>query len=377
MALRFQKLTQSNLRALQPNKTVNEHGISATRLANGDLRWKIGTMVDGTRIHRVIGKESEGVTRTQAEQVIEKLRTDARDNRLSLPKARKNVVSFAQCADDYIAGLTLEDGKGIARKTQHVEARLKPHFGKLRIDSVTETSVLEFIKLRKDSGAKPSTINRELATLSHLFRCACRWKWVTLDKVPHINRQKEGQGRIIALSPDQCRALLNAALDDQDDDLWLFILICLLTSMRHGEARRIKWEHFDEHRRCFFIPEAKAGERHQPLPDDLCSKLIEERERRGVAEGYVFSAGPGSKTEYRHTFRKAFRRAVERADMNADAITPHVLRHTAITTMVKANIDLPTIQRVSGHKTLAMVIRYTHVDSVHVNAAVNSLSILG
>ncbi len=34
------------------------------------------------------------------------------------------------------------------------------------------------------------------------------------------------------------------------------------------------------------------------------------------------------------------------------------MRHTAITRLVKAGVDLPTIQRISGHKTLAMVLRY-------------------
>ena len=37
----------------------------------------------GQRIHRVVGRESEGTTRTQAEEFIEKVRRDARDGRLN------------------------------------------------------------------------------------------------------------------------------------------------------------------------------------------------------------------------------------------------------------------------------------------------------
>ncbi len=51
-------------------------------------------MIDGQRIHRVIGKESEGVTRQHVEDAIEKLRTDARVGRLSLPKKTKNCIGF-------------------------------------------------------------------------------------------------------------------------------------------------------------------------------------------------------------------------------------------------------------------------------------------
>ena len=40
-------------------------------------RYTISVMVDGRRIHRVVGKESEGVTRLEAEELIAKLRTDS------------------------------------------------------------------------------------------------------------------------------------------------------------------------------------------------------------------------------------------------------------------------------------------------------------
>lgn len=200
-----------------------------------------------------------------------------------------------------------------------------------------------------------------------------RWKWITKDRVPAIERLKEGDGRVIALSPDQCARLVDAAVADQDPDLWLFVLICLHTSMRHGEARRLQWEHFDAHRRRFYIPEAKAGEREQPVTAELAKILSAEMKSRGVSKGYLFAPGAGSETEYRHTFRKAFRRAAERAGLDPDLVTPHVMRHTAIARLVKARVDLPTIQRVSGHKTLAMVLKYTHVDGAHIDEAVDLL----
>jgi hypothetical protein len=49
------------------------------------------------------------------------------------------------------------------------------------------------------------------------------------------------------------------------------------------------------------------------------------------------------------------------------------MRHTAITRLVKAGVDLPTIQRISGHKTLAMVLRYTHIYGEHLDEAVAKL----
>lgn len=54
-------------------------------------------------------------------------------------------------------------------------------------------------------------------------------------------------------------------------------------------------------------------------------------------------------------------------------ITRHTLRHTAITHLVQAGVDLPTVQRVSGHKTFEMVSRYSHQNQQHVQDALSKL----
>ena len=40
-------------------------------------------------------------------------------------------------------------------------------------------------------------------------------------------------------------------------------------------------------------------------------------------------------------------------------------------------MDLPTIQRINGHKTLAMVLRYVNVHGEHINAAISVLDNIG
>jgi hypothetical protein len=67
MALKFTKLTRLEIRKLAPGHSITEHGLTFERLPNGDGRHTVNIMVDGVRVHRVIGKESDGVTRQQAE----------------------------------------------------------------------------------------------------------------------------------------------------------------------------------------------------------------------------------------------------------------------------------------------------------------------
>ena len=83
MTLRFIRLTRSSIRALPIGDKLTEHGVTAERLKDGDVRYSVNIMVDGERIHRVVGRESEGTTRTQAEGFIQKARTEAREERLA------------------------------------------------------------------------------------------------------------------------------------------------------------------------------------------------------------------------------------------------------------------------------------------------------
>ncbi len=55
-------------------------------------------------------------------------------------------------------------------------------------------------------------------------------------------------------------------------------------------------------------------------------------------------------------------------------VVRHTLRHTAITHLVQAGVDLPTGKRISGHKTMAMVERYAHQSGSHIAEAMAKLN---
>ena len=80
-----------------------------------------------------------------------------------------------------------------------------------------------------------------------------------------------------------------------------------------------------------------------------------------------------SKTLHLSRMDRPFREAVTAAGLDPELITPHVMRHTAITALVQAGVDLPTIQKISGHKTLAMVLRYIHVHGQHIDQAMKAI----
>jgi integrase len=373
MAQRFMNLDRLSIRRLKPGEKTTEHGITAERLTDGDLRYSVNVMADGKRIHRVVGKASDGVTRTQCEDFIEKVRTEARADRLSLPKGRKLALTFGAAADTYIERLEEGAGKNIAIKRRQLRMYLKPFFGAMRLDAIAGFTVDRYKKKRIDAGAANATVNRELATLSHLFSMAVDWAW--LDRPPcRFRMLEENPGRIIALSDDECASLLRASVASVDPFCWLFVAFGLNTAMRHSEILAARFDKIDFNKHRLFVPEAKAGQREQPITPELSEILRAEREMRDDRNSWIFpSLHKDSRTGHRARMDNAFRDAVVRVGLDPKLVTPHVMRHTAITALVRAGVDLPTIQKISGHKTLAMVLRYAHVHGQHIDRAIEAI----
>ena len=182
---------------------------------------------------------------------------------------------------------------------------------------------------------------------------------------------EEGEGRIIALTDAQCDALMRGAVASADTYCWLFVAFGLNTAMCHGEILASRFDQLDLDNLRLFIPDAKAGQREQPITPQLAELLRKERETRDDPDGWIFpSPHRDSGTGHRARMDRPFREAVTAAGLDPEEITPHVMRHTAITALVQAGVDLPTIQRISGHKTLSMVMRYSHVHGSHIDRAI-------
>ncbi len=257
----------------------------------------------------------------------------------------------------------------------HLRQHLVPYFGSQRADQLKDFALKQYRKKRTDAGASHATVNREMATLSHMMKSGVRWKWWGQDHTPAIEKEKEAQKAIAILSDAQASALMKAAMQDQDGRLWLFVAFGLNAAMRHREIVGVRYDQINFDTRRVFIPEAKAGQREQPITKALADALRRQQAMEEDAQGWVFpTLLPGqSKNGHRTNMARPFARAVVRAGLDPDKVTPHTMRHTAITRLVKAGVDLPTIQKISGLKTLSMVLRYVHIHGEHIDAAIRAI----
>lgn len=371
MARRFTRLTRDAIRRLKPGEKITEHGTTAERLRGGDVRYTVNIMVDGERIHRVIGRESDGTTRTQAEDFIAKARGDAKESRLDLPRGRKLRLSYSGAADLYLKKQHEIGAKNLIAKEQHLRLHLKPYFGNMRLDRITSFTLQKFEKRCLEAGLSVATKNRIAMTYNHMGRRLFEWK-ETKEPMPLMAVEAEDNERDYVLTDDEEMALLEAALTDGNAYIWLFVKIGLGTSMRHREILSGRFENLDPIRRRLRV-QVKGGRwRQQPLTRGLVKILLHEREMAQDQDGWIFLSRT-TKSEHVESMSGPFARIVKTAGMDPAKVIPHTLRHTAITRFAGSAPDLKTLQAFSGHKSIQALMRYMHKQDERIDEAMDHM----
>lgn len=281
-------------------------------------------------------------------------------------------TTFSQAAEQYLENLDLENGRNIPDKRRQLKQELIPYFGDMPLQAINRFEIERFKRHLIEKGFAESTVNRYLAVISQLFHKAVEWDW--LIKVPcKVVKYREENVRSRYLDAHEIDNLIDAAAKDECLVIEPFIRVALGTAMRRSEILSIQIEHINCARREIYIPKAKCGARMQPMTAGLAAYL-ENYLWTKTKPGQVFLfPASRSKSGHRQEIEKPFYRVVEAAGMDRYQVCRHTLRHTAITHLVQAGVDLPTVQRFSGHRTIQMVFRYSHQSTDHLQWALDKM----
>lgn len=319
-------------------------------------------MVNRRRFHQVVGLESEGFTKTQCEDLIASLRAQKHTRKHGVPSSKASAVTFADAARGYLTFLRETGGKDVSKKDERLKLHLLPKLGALTLSTMTSADIRRYSTKRIAEDAKPSTINRELAVVSHLFRLAADAESLAMiATIPcRVPRMREPAGKLVYLTPEQARALLAAAALDANRVVLPFAMIGLNTGMRYSSILAMKTGDVDVQRRVIWIAKDKAGERQQPMTQELADFL--QPMLGDDPDAWLFPASR-SKTGHAVNVRKAWRRVVKAAKLES-VISPHTMRHTMASNASHAGVDGATLQMLGGWKTRRMVERYTHAGAM-------------
>lgn len=225
-------------------------------------------------------------------------------------------------------------------------------------------------KLAKQPAIKPkngrltrsnATVNRYLACLSIVLSKAVKeWEWLDENPMLKVGKKKEPKGRTRFLSNEERERLL-LECKNISYELYLLVLIAVCTGARFGEITKLKWQNIDFENKLFHFMDTKNGDdRGVPISSILIKELINFSKVRNIKSDYVFIRPDGKKIIY---FKGMFYNALEKAEI--ENFKFHDLRHTAASYLAMNGASLLEIAEILGHKTLAMVKRYSHLTKKH------------
>jgi integrase len=253
---------------------------------------------------------------------------------------------------------------------------LVKHLGNYSLAGLTSEVIAKFRDMRlagedrKDVKGNPrprrnDTVRLDLALLGHLFTVAIKeWRvGIPSNPVTNIRRPAPGPGRNRRLSQKEEASLL-AAVDRHSNPMLSWIArIALETGMRLSEIVTLERAQVDVKRRIVRLLKTKNT---QPRTVPLTKKatgLFREALNHSVRPPdteLIFFGEPGRDGIRRpYQFNRMWQ-AIKREQGLKD-FRFHDLRHEAVSRFVEAGFSDQEVSAISGHKSMQMLKRYTHL----------------
>ena len=177
----------------------------------------------------------------------------------------------------------------------------------------------------------------------------------------------EESSRVRFLDADEETALM-AELSEPHRTM---VLLGIHTGLRlKSEALTLRWASVSLERGAVTVDAAYAKNKEtRTVKLNSTIRAALGAMKRGGPDDYLFAKPDGERYK---SIRTAFNNAVSRAKLKG--VTVHVLRHTFASRLVMTGVDLPTVQKLGGWKTLDMVLRYAHLSPSHLEAAVEKIA---
>ena len=148
------------------------------------------------------------------------------------------------------------------------------------------------------------------------------------------------------------------------------MILALSTGARFSELMNLRWSDVDMDRGLAYLHETKNNERRAiPIVGLALEKLRALSKVRRIDTDLLFPREDGKKPM---TIQKPWRNVLEEAKI--EDFRFHDLRHSCASYLAMNGASLAEIAAVLGHKTLAMVKRYSHLSEQHTVSVVASMN---
>ncbi len=222
----------------------------------------------------------------------------------------------------------------------------------------TASKFVEYRTLRLAAGISANNMNHEHAYLRAVFNELERLGfWHASNPLSKLRQLKIAQNELSYLTLDEIGTLLHSLEESRNPHVVLVTKVCLSTGARWSEAEQLQISQVRNGQIQF--AKTKSGKvRSVPISDDLEQALVSHHRQYGTGErifDYAFSA---------------FREGLDRTSITLpEGQLTHALRHSFASHFMMNGGNIIALQRILGHASLTMTMRYAHLAPEHLQEA--------
>jgi integrase len=240
------------------------------------------------------------------------------------------------------------------RSEQSDRSRIKTlieAFGDYRLASLTSTQVAKFRDQRLQI-VGPQSVIHEINLMNRVLKTATMDWGISLPgglPTAQVRKPPKPRGRDRRVTESEIAKILHTT---ESTELRTIIVLAVETAMRRNELASLVWEEIDLKQQTAHLPKTKTD---VPRTVPLSKAAVTALKAYGVKEtGRVFTLQPESMSQ-------AFERACEPHRANIIGARFHDLRHEATSRIFEKGLNVMEVAAITGHKTLDMLKRYTHL----------------
>ena len=237
--------------------------------------------------------------------------------------------------------------KGAAVELTRIAKAMRTSLASKSIYLITPDDALAFIA---EIGGSENNQRKYASLLSHLYKTARQqWRMEVHNPVAgEIKLPSNGKPRDRRLEGNEA-ALMFEKLQGEAKAIFEF---AIETGMRRGEMLSLEWRNVDYKKQVAVLIDTKNGEtRAVPLSSSAIRVL--KGLTQGVGKARVFKI---TQSQLRDAWEAA------RVAAGMPDIRLHDLRHEAASRLFEKGLNVMEAASVTGHKTLSMLKRYTHLN---------------
>jgi site-specific recombinase XerD len=212
--------------------------------------------------------------------------------------------------------------------------------------------------MQETRGFKPSTVSRRFSVIAGFYRIGVIDGIVDHSPADYVRRPNvPSESPTLGLTHLQLEALLTAARESTNDNDFALVTMLGLLGLRIFEATGADIDQLGEEHGHRVLRVHGKGDKVAlvPLPPAVARAI--DRAVAGGSSGPILRTRAGTRMD-RHAATRRLNRPAKVAGMRLPRMHPHMLRHTFVTTMLDAGVDLRDVQIAARHADARTTMRY-------------------